>query len=461
MASIQFSLYSPYEKKSKKLKTTKCSIYLRFTVDRKHRFSITLGEKIEPKFWDFTNQKVRSSHPRYIEINLYLQNRETEIQNQYYHNRDLPFDKFKKLATQGTSTEKKTLFITGELFLKAYKAEKDEKTLGKYNTLFAQLKAFDEKYPIDFPSLDFNFYDRFKTHLFEIPNPNYRNYSLVHSGDSSSDYKLCLDTDGLSVGLFDDTVYKYFINLKTFCAWSEKRGYQVNQAYKSWEIIERRYPPISLLESELEKLESFDFTIESVKPFTKKHAKVIEVVKAVSVARDYLAFECRTGQRISDIKRFDLKDFADLKWTFRPYKGRRLSSKTRTVYFKGFCASALNILEKYNWKMPVVSDQKLNDNIKTACKIAGINTHTETFRWAQNKHIKIEGPKYEFLSSHSGRKTFITIGLQHLKPKIVKDLAGIESWATLKHYEGDSEAGTIEEALEKMQDNKPMMKKVI
>ena len=42
------------------------------------------------------------------------------------------------------------------------------------------------------------------------------------------------------------------------------------------------------------------------------------------------------------------------------------------------------------------AEQKINDNIKTACKIAGINSYTETFRWQRNKKIRISGPKYEF-----------------------------------------------------------------
>jgi hypothetical protein len=209
----------------------------------------------------------------------------------------------------------------------------------------------------------------------------------------------------------------------------------------------------------LEHLESFEFTIDKVTPHTKKHAEVTKIVKALDVARDYLVFECRTGQRISDIKRFDLKDYGDFRWTFNPRKGNRLSSRTQTVYFKGYCAPALSILAKYNWKMPTVSEQKINDNIKTACKVAGINQEIITYRWAQNKRIRISGPKYEFISSHIGRKSFITIALQHMEAKIVKDLAGIDSWATLKHYEGNSEQNTIEQALEKIPTMKGLMKK--
>lgn len=461
MASIRFYLEKPYLPKTKTLKSSLCSIYLMFTIDRQHRFPMTLDEKIEPKYWDFKNQKVKSTYRGHFEINNFLKDEEYRIMKLYRDNRDMPFNQLRILIQQKPSQEKKTLFIALEQFLTQYSAEKDSKTVSKYAVMAKQLKAFDQTQPIDFPTLDHNFYDKFKAHLNKIPNPNYRNFRLLHCRDSDNTYEFVRGDSGQPVGLFDDTVFKYLVNLKTFLAWAENRGYQVNSSYKSWEIIERRYPPISLTLTELETLENFDFTCESVKPFCKKGAEPCKVAAALDIARDYLVFECRTGQRISDIKRFSLKDFSDFKWTFTPKKGSRLSSKTNTVHFKGFCAPALLILEKHNWKMPEVSEQKINDNIKTACKVVGIDQEVTIYRWAQNKRIKITMPKYELISSHVGRKSFITIALQFMPHKLVMTLAGIDSYATLKHYEGESESSTIEQALEKIPTNKPLMKKAL
>src|SRR5690606_22682658 len=152
----------------------------------------------------------------------------------------------------------------------------------------------------------------------------------------------------------------------------------------------------------------------------------------LAIARDYLVFECRTGQRISDVKRFNLKDFDGQSWTFYPRKGNRLGKKKVTVHFTGYCEKAPEILQRYNFKMPELSEQKINKNIKEACRQAGINTPTEIFRTAQNKRIRIAGPKYEFISTHTGRKTFITIALQFMSPTSVMQLAGIDSYSTLK-----------------------------
>jgi hypothetical protein len=51
--------------------------------------------------------------------------------------------------------------------------------------------------------------------------------------------------------------------------------------------------------------------------------------------------------------------------------------------------------------------------------------------------------------------------LQFMPHKLVMTLAGIDSYATLKHYEGESESSTIEQALEKIPTNKPLMKKAL
>lgn len=440
MASVKF------HRRTSKLK--EASLYVIFTVDRSRRFEITLDEKVEIKHWNKKDQCVKGTHPRHLEINLYLQQQKTKLLNLWSENRNVDFSIFKSIAT-GQQSQKKTLFLAYTEFLQQVGKEKDSKTLTKYTTLEKHWREFDRKYSFDFPTVDDKFCDLFKDHLYDIVNPNYTGHRLVYNGVDEV-YDIVKGDIGEPIGLFDDVVHKYVSMVQTFLKWAEKRGHPVNPAYKTWKVIRRRYPPITLTLAEVEKLENFDFNKETVKPFCERNCNLERIINAVDVGRDYLVLECRIGQRISDIRRFNLKDYSDLKWTFTPKKGSRLSSKRVTVHFKGYCFPALRILEKYNYRMPDLAEQKINDNIKTACKIAGINTYTETFRWQRNKKIRISGPKYEFLSNHTGRRSFVTIGLQYLPPKFVKDLAGIDSWATLKHYEGQSEDHNIDEALNKI-----------
>jgi integrase len=430
MATVKFYLRD--YKIDKQLRKDDCSIVAKFTIDRINRFQINLKEKIQPKHWDFKSQQVKSSYRGHYEINIYLSDFKTKLLTLYREHREMPFDKFKQLVISSENkSQKKTLFIALSEFLEAYKMEKDIKTLQKYLTLQRKLEEFDSETPIDFQTLDFKFYDKFKSFLYAIQNPFYRKFRLI---ENDGVWEMIEGDKGEPVGIFDDQVFAYIIQLKTFLGWAEKRGFQVNSSYKSWEKIRRIHKPITLTMDEFSKLESAVFTS-----------------KALDTARDYLVFACRTGQRISDIKRFDLKDYSDFKWRVNQRKGNRLVNKSVTVHFKQFCAPALEIIQKYNWKMPKISEQKLNDNIKRACKEAGIDSEFFIYRWAANKRIKISGFKHEFISSHIGRKTFITLALQSGMPEsYVMRLTGITENKTLKHYKGDFEDVMIEDYLKQM-----------
>ncbi|HMG92369.1 MAG TPA: hypothetical protein VK589_20065 [Chryseolinea sp.] len=437
MASVKFYLRR-YRSDIYNPQNVEVSVIAKFTVDRRNRFEITLDEKIAPRYWSRKDQCVRGTYRGHLEVNEYLSEVKFKLLSLYRENREMPFAEFKALALKRPEEEKKTLFVAYDKFLDAYRNEKDSKTVSKYTTLLIRLSHFEKVYPYDLATMDFNFYDAFKKFLYRIPNPFYARCILTRNYDGSWD--LLEGDQGEPVGIFDDMVYSYLIQLKTFLGWAEKRGYQVHQSYKLWQIIRRVHPPISLTSSELERLEC------------------VTLSKALEIARDYLVFECRTGQRISDIKRFDLKDLHDDKWTFTPRKGNRLNAKQITVHFKGYCAPALDILHKYNWKIPIISEQKLNDNIKRACKEAGIDSETVVYRYAGEKRIKISGPKYEFISSHVGRKTMITLALQAGMPvEYIMALTGITEYKTIKHYKAKFEDSAIEQELEKI----PMMRKAL
>jgi integrase len=437
MPAVRFRLDHPTEKKA-------ASVLVQLYISNQIKPEMATGEKILQGKWDSAKQRVKPTFTGHIEINKHLQNIQDDLLQLWRDNKEADkaeirakMAKIIKGSALTTPSEKKTLFEALNRYIEDYRGSKAVKSVRLYETLRRRLIEFNALHPIDIDTLDFNFYDRFKQFLYHLPNRNYNGYSL-HLKDGL--YTVENNTDGLPVGIFDDKVYKYFINLKTFLLWAEKRDYKPHQSFKTWEIIRRKYEPISLTMAELEKLEQIDLP------------------KHLSIARDYLVIECRTGQRISDIKRFNIKDLNDFKWTHAPKKGNRISNKKVTIHFKGYCAPAYWILQKYDFKMPELSEQKINKHIKEACRLAGIDKEIYIERWAGSKKIRVEGKKYEFISSHTGRKSFITIALQFMPPKMVKDLAGINSWDTLKHYEGDAETENIERYLTEMQDQILMRK---
>ena len=66
------------------------------------------------------------------------------------------------------------------------------------------------------------------------------------------------------------------------------------------------------------------------------------------------------------------------------------------------------ILNKYNGELPTISDQKFNDYLKDVCRLAGLTELHVITRTVGGKEITETSPKYELVSSHTGRRSFCT-----------------------------------------------------
>lgn len=450
MATFKYHLNHPYKKGTRDLKKEPVLVDGIFTISREHRFVISTSERVIPKYWDRKEKCVKSTFTGHHEINKRLLQAKDRVMiawGQWAASGGKDFEELKKMvriAVKGeiNSVQKKTLFIAFDNLLSIYEKERDSKTTAKFKTLKSYLLKFDEeKYPVTFEGMSFQFYDDFKSFLYSQPNQTHP-HSFFH--DQGDYWTISKVRSEYPVGLFDDTIYKHIINLKIFLEWARIREHPVHKSFSDWPLVSREYEPIALTLSELEALE-----------------KVSIPESHIDIGRDYLCLESRTGQRISDLKRFDINDYENYRWSFKQYKGRGLRRKeeTMTVYFNGYCAPALLILAKHNFKMPAISEQKLNINIRAACKLAGIDQEMYTERWVGNKCVRFYGKKYEFISTHTGRKTFITIGLQLMKPEVVMNLTGIKSYQTLKKYKAKSEPEILRQALDQAQDNITLMRK--
>jgi integrase len=159
--------------------------------------------------------------------------------------------------------------------------------------------------------------------------------------------------------------------------------------------------------------------------------------------RDLFCFGCYTGQRWGDISNFNKEDLNGDVWTF-------ISEKTLdeiSIDLVGYSAPALDILKKYEYELPRISQQKFNDNIKLAAKEAGVNTITTINRYVGNKKIEIKKPKYEFLSSHAARRTCVSLLLNVYNMPItaVMGITGHSDIKTLQVYIDEDRAARREQ----------------
>jgi integrase len=83
------------------------------------------------------------------------------------------------------------------------------------------------------------------------------------------------------------------------------------------------------------------------------------------------------------------------------------------------------ILKKYEYMLPVISNQKLNDYLKDLGEKAGIKDTIEvTDVRAGAKHRKLH-PKYALITSHTARRSFATnLYLQGVPPQSIMAVTG-------------------------------------
>ena len=85
--------------------------------------------------------------------------------------------------------------------------------------------------------------------------------------------------------------------------------------------------------------------------------------------------------------------------------------------------------------MPVISNPKMNDSLHDLCRLAGINEMVRKTYFRGKERIDEVKPKWEFVGSHTGRRTFICHALSMgIPPEIVMKWTGHSDYKAMKPY---------------------------
>ena len=458
MASTKFYLAAPYKKSTKTgkniLNDKETRIYLFLYLGRSEFEKDASGNKkllmiriktewsILPKEWDFKKQIRKENLAGSIEFNKKLTDKKTETINKYEELRkdypDMPFKQLRQ-KLQRYFKEKELPELKGAKTMEEIFAEyiaslegklkpgsiKKAKTLRnvligvpdeeikprrKYPPTFIDVNK--EYCPLTFSMIDYMFYNKFVYFL--------RNKKATGGRQKNR-------PEGEQDGLLEDTVGKYIESLKTFCGWAENWGYNKYRTYKEFKqtstasrkcIAKKNGARIvTLTLPELKQLYYHDFS---------KNPRLERI-------RDLFCFACFTGQRWGDITTIDINDIIgkDI-WKLTAEK----TSHETEIDLIGFHTPALDILKKYSYELPKISSQKFNAKIKEVGKEAGIDAPVKIERFVGSKKIIIEKPKYQFMSSHMGRRTCVSILLNDYGMSVtyVMSITGHTSVATLEKY---------------------------
>jgi len=168
--------------------------------------------------------------------------------------------------------------------------------------------------------------------------------------------------------------------LKTFIADVKDLPIERKELYVFTEEVDNVY----LNETELQILRDYDFS----------------AIPHLDRVVDWFLLLAWTASRISD-----KNQLGNIKNGFIKYE----QQKTGNSVYIPVHPVVTEIIAKYNGQLPEqISDQKINDYIKDACKLAGINEIKSITRIRGGKKVMETMPKYDLISSHACRRSFCT-----------------------------------------------------
>ena len=290
------------------------------------------------------------------------------------------------------------------------------------------LRKFEDSvgHVYDFDEIDLSFYRDYTAFL------NSRDYSLNTTG-------------------------KCIKQLKTILALAESEGLNTNPRYKDKRFKGTRVDvdSIYLTKEDLAKIKAVDLS---------------EKTYGYDLARDIFMVGVWTAQRVSDynnIRPEDIETYTKRMIVDEPdpkHPGKTiekivkrevrviniLQKKTGAKVAIPCSTELLQILQKYNYDIPHLSDQNINDNIKKIAEWAGLTENVRITSMRGGKKVVEDIPKYKLVHSHTARRTGAT--LMYLSGMDIYDImkiTGHKSPEILKKYIKADELEVVDKILDK------------
>lgn len=214
-------------------------------------------------------------------------------------------------------------------------------------------------------------------------------------------------------------VNKNLSDLKGICNDAKGRGIEVSFdldsiKYKKPTAYDDEMDVITLTETEIELIENLELTNE----------RLINT-------RKWLLLSCYTGQRGTDLTERIKKE------NFHRYGSDLIIKIIQQKINKPVTIPVLpKVKEIYDQGLPYqISVQNLNKYFKELAKLAGIDTPTMgRLRDDGNRGIKKTRPKWQYISTHTGRRTFATLHYGKLPTPIIMRVTGHSKESTFLTY---------------------------
>lgn len=400
--------FYPEKRKDKagKLITENVPISLFFSFSGKRMIYYT-GYRIDLEQWDAKSQRVKRNNFNRegisaTVINDHLDELSAKAREIYSEQRalrkspSLQYIRDELKNRMGDEKKPPSFFDIFNLFIESESLANTwtEGTIKKFLTNYNHLKHFEVErhYKIEFDTIDETFFNKYVS--FQRDVLNHRNTTI------SKNLK----------------IFKWFMN------WATKKGHNKNLSFRDYNPdlkgTKRSQKIIFLTWDELMKL--------YILPISKNYLEQV---------RDVFCFCCFSGLRYSDVynlKRSNIKTDS-IEFT---------TIKTDDPLIIDLNAYSRALLDKYkdvpfrNDKcLPVISNQKFNEYLKELGQLAKLNEPETVVYYKGNERIEETFKKWELLSTHVGRKTFVSNALFfNIPAEVIMSWTGHKDHKVMESY---------------------------
>lgn len=362
---------------------------------------IRIRKSIEAKTriddWDrdsffIKNPKKGESYNKYKEYNKTISSIKEKVENifKYFEYNEIPFSKNLFLEKFEKSEIKVTIdfFDAFDEYIEVSKLTKTNSTIIKIRSVKNFITAFKEhsSFNLRLDNIDFRFEESFMDYCFNTKK-TLNNY-----------YAKILKT------------------LKAFLNWSYERGYHKSLEFKKIKSKEDDTEVIYLTIEELMKLYNHNFEDASK-----------------DRARDMFCLLAFTGQRHSDLYRLSNANLDDEYLNFTVKKTKTIDHHVYLI------KQAKELINKYKdtiyYPIPRLTSQNLNSKIQDCCEDIGLTQEVILTRYIGAREITQSFRKCDLITSHAGRRSFITNSLVlGIPERVVRSISNHKDEKSFRKY---------------------------
>ena len=349
--------------------------------------------KINRSEWDLKTQRPKARRGKTGEANRNIIHELNEYEQAY----DILKSKYKRTLTKD---------IVKKNFDRHFQLAQTVKTLtySDYFEIYIQQKKESDAVKKD----SYQKYTRIHTAIMAMQKKAKKTFYLEDFDNAFfMDFIAYLRTEK---NISDNTLQRKLGFFKSFLNWCITSGYQVNQDFKKVRVKTRETSHVALTEQELQILTE------------------VKLNDRLGYYRDLFLIGVYSGQRYSDYSRFNRKYIEGDNIKIRAQKTGQFSYIPLSKKLKA-------ILDKYNWQLKTIASQNFNTAVQDICRIAGFNETIQVDKFYGSKKVSKDVPRWKMISSHTARRSFITLSLNKGVPDyLIMQVTGIKSLKTLQGY---------------------------